>query len=153
MPRSYPQAKSRLEAALQALRENHSRVTAPRRAILKLLTHEHGPFTVEEVHRRIKNAGDVVTVYRSLAAMEEIRLVRRCDFGDGAYRYEFNMGEHHHHHIVCRGCRSVKTLDFCVADGLERMARQLGYANVSHALEIFGLCRRCQKKPLEMAGA
>ena len=146
MPHSTPEAKANLKAALQALRDHHARVTAPRRAILKVLTHEHGPFTVEEVHQRMKGVSDVVTVYRSLAAMEEIRLVRRCDFGDGSYRYEFNTGEHHHHHIICRDCRSVKTLDFCVADGLERMARQFGYANVSHALEIFGICEKCQRK-------
>ena len=146
MPHSSPQAKAHLETALQTLRENHARVTGPRRAILSLLTHEHGPFTVEEIHKRMKGEGDVVTVYRSLAAMEEINLVRRCDFGDGSYRYEFNTGEHHHHHIICRVCRSVRTLDFCVADGLERMARQLGYANVAHTLEIFGVCVKCQKK-------
>jgi Fe2+ or Zn2+ uptake regulation protein len=72
--------------------------------------------------------------------------VRRCDFGDGSYRYEFNTGEHHHHHIVCRSCHRVETLDFCVADGLERMARQLGYANVTHTLEIFGICAECQSR-------
>lgn len=135
------EARANLKAALQTLREHGARVTAPRRAILKVLTQEHGPFRVEELHQRMKGVSDVVTVYRSLAAMEEIRLVRRCDFGDGSYRYEFNTGEDHHHHIVCRACRSVKTLDFCVADGLERMARQLGYANVSHALEISASAR------------
>ena len=56
-------------------------------------------------------------------------------------------GEHHHHHIICRTCRSVETLDFCVADGLERMARKLGYANVTHTLEVFGICVECQRTP------
>ncbi|MEO6194284.1 MAG: transcriptional repressor [Thermoanaerobaculia bacterium] len=153
MPHPSSQAKAQLETALQTLRDNHSRVTGPRRAILSLLTHEHGPFTVEEIHQRMKGEGDMVTVYRSLAAMEEINLVRRCDFGDGSYRYEFNTGEHHHHHIICRVCRSVRTLDFCVADGLERMARQLGYANVAHTLEIFGVCVKCQKTAKAKASA
>jgi Fe2+ or Zn2+ uptake regulation protein len=76
--------------------------------------------------------------------MEEIAVVRRCDFGDGSYRYEFNTGEHHHHHIICRVCHGVETLDLCMADALERMARQMGYANVTHTLEIFGVCKKCQ---------
>jgi Fe2+ or Zn2+ uptake regulation protein len=88
---------------------------------------------------------DLVTVYRCLTTMEEMNLVRRCDFGDGSYRYEFNTGEHHHHHIICRQCHSVETLDLCVADGLERMARQMGYGNVTHTLEIFGVCPKCQQ--------
>ncbi len=146
MPAHTHDHKASIETAIQALRESGSRVTEPRKAILALLTSEHGPFTIEEIHQRMKGDADLVTVYRSLAAMEAADVVRRCDFGDGAYRYEFNTGEHHHHHIICRVCRSVRTLEFCVADGLERMARQLGYSNVTHTLEIFGICAKCQRK-------
>ena len=148
MPHAHPSPATLLESALQTLRENGSRVTEPRKAILGLLAAEHGPYTAEEVHERMKTkAGecDLVTVYRCLTAMEALNLVRRCDFGDGAYRYEFNTGEHHHHHIVCRTCHGVKTLDLCVADGLERMARQMGYGNVTHTLEIFGVCPKCRR--------
>jgi len=143
----HPTPDAQFADALQTLRDHQHRVTAPRKAILTVLTHEHGPFTIEEIHQRMeKGVCDLVTVYRSVAAMEEINIVRRCDFGDGSYRYEFNTGEHHHHHIVCRSCHGVRTLDFCVADGLERMARQLGYANVTHTLEIFGICTECQAR-------
>jgi Fe2+ or Zn2+ uptake regulation protein len=134
------------EAALQTLREHGHRVTGPRQAILNILTHEHGPFTSEEMHARLKKgACDLVTVYRVLAAFEEMNLVRRCDFGDGSYRYEFNTGEHHHHHIICRVCHGVQVLEFCAADSLERLARQMGYTNVTHTLEIFGVCVKCQQ--------
>lgn len=145
MPHHAHSAEAQFDAALQTLRDNHHRVTEPRKAILSILTKEHGPFTAEEVHRRMDKGGcDLVTVYRSLAAMEEINVVRRCDFGDGSYRYEINMGDHHHHHIICRSCQSVQTLDLCVADGLERIARQMGYSKVTHMLEIFGVCPKCQ---------
>lgn len=138
-------AEAQLESALATLRSNHNRITAPRRAILSILIAEHGPFTTDEIHSRMEpGLCDLVTVYRCVAAMEELNLVRRCDFGDGVYRYEFNTGDHHHHHIVCRQCHSVRTLDFCVADGLERMARQMGYSSVTHTLEIFGICSQCR---------
>jgi Fur family ferric uptake transcriptional regulator len=138
-------AGEHLAEAFTVLKNAGHRITAPRRALLELLHREHGPFSAEELHRRLP-AGlcDPVTVYRCLGTLEETGLVRRCDFGDGIYRYEFNTGEHHHHHIICRGCSSVKTLDVCFADGLERMVRQMGYANVTHTLEIFGLCVDCQ---------
>ena len=145
MPHHPSHAEEQFEAALQLLRSNHQRVTEPRKAILGILTREHGPFTAEELHKRMKRGScDLVTVYRSLTAMEESSVVRRCDFGDGAHRYEINTGEHHHHHIVCRSCYEAKTLDMCVADGLERMARQMGYSKVTHLLEIFGVCPQCQ---------
>ena len=141
---------AQLESAIGTLRAHGQRITEPRRAILGILTHEHGPFTAEELHGRLKNGEcDLVTVYRVIAAFEELNLVRRCDFGDGAYRYEFNTGEHHHHHIICRKCGSVEVLDLCVVESLERLARQKGYANVTHTLEIFGVCVKCQRENRE----
>lgn len=136
-----------LDGALEALRGLGHRITGPRKALLRVLTREHGPFTADELHSRLgEHRCDPVTVYRSLTALEEANLVRRCDFGDGVYRYEFNTGEHHHHHIICRSCSNVKTLDVCFADGLERMVRQMGYANVTHTLEIFGVCPACLER-------
>jgi Fur family ferric uptake transcriptional regulator len=143
---AHPSASEKLSDALQALRASGQRLTKPRQAMLEVLTREHGPFSAEELHHRLKpGLCDLVTVYRCLTAMEEIGLVRRCDFGDGSYRYEHNTGEHHHHHVICRKCRKVETLELCVADSLERIVRQMGYANVGHTLEVFGLCPKCQR--------
>ncbi|MEI6713600.1 MAG: Fur family transcriptional regulator [Verrucomicrobiota bacterium] len=141
--------EGQLDGALDTLRGLGHRITEPRKALLQVLTHEHGPFTADELHGKLAGVRcDPVTVYRSLATLEEANLVRRCDFGDGVYRYEFNTGEHHHHHIICRTCSSVKTLDVCFADGLERMVRQMGYTNVTHTLEIFGTCTECQARAI-----
>jgi Fur family ferric uptake transcriptional regulator len=144
---SSEEEKSRLDRALDVLRSAGHRITAPRKALLRVLIREHGPFSAEELHRLLPSGlCDPVTVYRSIGALEETNLVRRCDFGDGTYRYEFNTGEHHHHHIICRQCSSVRNLEVCFADGLERLVRQMGYANVTHTLEIFGTCVDCQAR-------
>jgi Fe2+ or Zn2+ uptake regulation protein len=134
-----------LEQALEVLRQRGHRITEPRRALLEILIAEHGPFSAEDLHRRLGEAGgDPVTVYRGLATLEEAGLVRRCDFGDGVYRYEYSAGEHHHHHVICRGCGSVRTLEVCFAGELEEIAREMGYSDVTHSLEIFGWCSACQ---------
>jgi Fe2+ or Zn2+ uptake regulation protein len=136
-----------LAHALEQLRANAMRVTEPRKAMLGILTRQHGPFSAEELHQKVKDCGcDVVTVYRSLQAMEEIGVVRRCDFGDGTYRYEINHGEHHHHHIICRVCRKVEVLDHCMAGKLEKIAGEMGYSNITHTLEIFGICPKCARR-------
>lgn len=147
MPHFSPEShKATYAIALKTLAEHELRVTAPRKAILTVLTREHGPFTAEEIHQKIENAScDLVTVYRSLTALEEVGIVRRCDFGNGAYRYEFNHGDHHHHHLICRDCQKVEIMEFCVADTLESIARDRGYHNVTHSLEVFGVCPKCQK--------
>ncbi len=139
-------AQDLYDSALETLRANRNRITEPRKAILEIITREHGPFTAEEIHGFLEEGlCDLVTVYRCLAAMEVIHLVRRCDFGDGSTRYEFDLGKHHHHHVICRECREVQTLDLCVVAGLEQMAKEMGYTNLSHTLEIFGVCPKCQK--------
>jgi Fur family ferric uptake transcriptional regulator len=152
MASAYASTNEKLAAALDLLRASGQRLTKPRQAMLEVLTREHGPFSAEELHQRLADGMcDLVTVYRCLAAMEEISLVRRCDFGDGSYRYEYNTGEHHHHHLICRSCRKVETLELCVADSLERIVRQMGYANVGHTLEFFGVCPACQRQATDAA--
>lgn len=139
-----PRATILFESAMQFIRDSPMRVTAPRISILRLLSRKHGPFTADEVHEYVREYGcDLVTVYRTLTTFEELGLVRRCDFGDGAYRYEINDPEHHHHHLVCRKCRKVESLDLCVIGPLEDLASEMGYSNLTHALEIFGICPVC----------
>ncbi len=147
---THDMADQHLARALATLDASDLRNTAPRRAILKFLTASHGPFSAEEVHAGIDAAlCDLVTVYRCLAALEEIGLLRRCDLGDGCQRYEYNSPGHHHHHLVCRKCRRVSSLDLCVVEPLERLAREQGYTQISHVLEIFGLCPECQSPQSE----
>jgi Fur family ferric uptake transcriptional regulator len=140
-------ADARIAEALETLRRHGLRVTAPRKAMLKVLANEHGPFSSEALFQRLKGTRcDLVTVYRSLSAMEAAGVLRRCDFGDGIHRYEFNAGASHHHHVVCRECRKAEIVDLCVVDGIERMLQARGYANVSHVLDLFGICPDCQRK-------
>lgn len=90
---------------------------------------------------------DLATVYRTLSALESLALASRCDFGDGAARFELAGADRrcHHHHLVCRNCEQVVELAECVLRDLESaLARQHGFAAVTHRLEFFGLCPRCQ---------
>jgi Fe2+ or Zn2+ uptake regulation protein len=140
-----PKLRASTEKALNALRSRKHRITGPRREILAALAADHGPFTIEQIHKRLKkHSCNLVTVYRNLPVLEELDLVRRCDFGDGTCRYELNA-EEHHHHIVCRFCAKVETLDLCVATALEQLAKRMGYSNVTHSMELFGICPKCRK--------
>ncbi|MCS7049397.1 MAG: transcriptional repressor [Verrucomicrobiae bacterium] len=129
-----------------ALRQRRLRVTGPRRAILDYLIRHHGPFSADELHARLRNRRiDRVTVYRTLARMEQAGLVRRCDFGDDKWRYEFAAEpEHHHHHIICKRCRRVETLDACVPATLIELVAGRGYTDITHSLEFFGVCKTCR---------
>ena len=144
--------KKFLESSLTVLREKKLKVTRPRKLLLELLIEEHGPFTTEELHRKLNTRDktlkcDLVTVYRSLSSFEAIGLVSPCQFGDNSVRYEFRSpsGEHHHH-VICRKCRKVETLDGCFLGNAAKTLSKKGYTDLSHVLEVFGICPACRKK-------
>jgi Fur family ferric uptake transcriptional regulator len=67
--------------------------------------------------------------------------------GDGETQYRLcgttdaTDGVDHHHHVVCRVCgRSVEVSGPEIEEWAERVAQAAGYTDVSHTLEVFGLC-------------
>jgi Fur family ferric uptake transcriptional regulator len=79
--------------------------------------------------------------------LEEMGMVKRFDFGDGAARFEL-VGEGddgHHHHLVCTRCAEVVEIDECFSGEIEsRIAAANGFKSVTHKLEFFGICPECQ---------
>jgi Fe2+ or Zn2+ uptake regulation protein len=131
---------------LEALKSHQLKITGPRKTILQALVDDHGPFTAEEVHKKIgRRICDLATVYRSLTSMEEAGILRRCEFGDGTARYELAEGEGaHHHHLICRKCKRVEVVDDCELEAIDKFARKRGFTDVSHILEFFGTCPACR---------
>lgn len=137
-----------MEDALASLKKAELKLTSPRKAILQALVDEHGPFTAEEVHKKVgRRVCDQATIFRTLASLEEVGILRRCEFGDGSARYEISdRPGHHHHHLICKKCRRVEMIEDCELEGLDRLAQKRGFTEVSHILEFFGLCPDCKGK-------
>jgi Fur family ferric uptake transcriptional regulator len=135
-----------LDRAKQRLEHAGLRMTAPRIRLLETLIADHGPFSVDDLLGLPSAKGmDRVTVYRGLQTFEEVGLVSRCEFGDGVSRYEFIHEGHHHHHVVCRSCKKTENIEECIPPQILKAVQKLGYADVSHSLEFFGVCKSCQK--------
>ena len=137
-------------AALKSrLRGQARKITGPRQAILEVLRHQRHPLTNREILEALP-AGlcDLATIYRAMHLLEEMGLVKRYDFGDGAARFEMvsEGDDGHHHHLVCRRCARVVEIEECLLRELEaRIAAANGFKEVTHKLEFFGICPRCQK--------
>ena len=123
------------------------RPTRQRAAVVDLLTRVDGFRTAQDLHLMLREEGASVgltTVYRHLQALAdagEVDVVRSAD-GEAAYR-RCASGEHHHH-LVCRSCgRSVEIDAPDVEAWLDSVARKHGFAEVSHSVEVFGLCGQC----------
>jgi Fur family ferric uptake transcriptional regulator len=132
----------------ERLRDQAHKITGPRQAILKVLGRQAHPLSNKEIHAALPgNECDLATVYRSLHLLESMKIVKRFDLGDGVARFELlgEGDEGHHHHLICTGCGRVVEIDECFTRELEeKIAARNGFKAVSHKLEFFGVCPRCQ---------
>lgn len=122
------------------------RATRQRAAITALLENLDDFRSAQELHDELRRSGEgigLTTVYRTLQQMAAAGAVDtlRTDTGESVYRL---CSQHHHHHLVCRACgRTVEIQGGQVETWAAEVAREHGFSDVSHTIEIFGLCRRC----------
>lgn len=138
----------KLAALADRLRQHARKVTGPRQSILEVLRRNTHPLTNKEIFTALpRGEGDLATVYRSIHLLEKMGMVKRFDFGDGVARFELvREGEDgHHHHLICRRCATVVEIEDCFPRELEeRIASRNGFKRLTHKLEFFGVCPRCQ---------
>lgn len=136
-----------IDQACARLRGAQMRVTQPRVAILQALISRSGPASIEQLHQQLdQRACDLVTVYRCLAAFEQIGLVRRSYLHNGTSLYEFSLGQERSYHIVCKSCGRTDRIEYFSVEGPERMLEQRGYREISHLVEFFGVCPNCHQQ-------
>ncbi len=105
--------------------------------------------TAQELYVDLRERGEPVgltTVYRHLNALAEQRVVDVVTRDDGETQYRLcgpatDPDDEHHHHVVCRVCgRSVTVSGPEVEAWAQHVAAAAGYTDVTHTLEVFGLC-------------
>ena len=135
-----------LDLACARLKAAGLRITQPRIAILDALIKRSLPASIEQIHGDLSGSScDLVTVYRCLAAFEELGLVRRCFFHNGTSLYQINLGDEPVYHVVNKSDNSVEALDAETSSELraalqkvEALLKTRGYSDVSHMVEFFG---------------
>lgn len=123
------------------------RPTRQRRAITDVLARAEDFQSAQDIHDTLRHSGEKVglaTVYRTLQAMAESGEVDVLASGAGETTYR-RCSPEHHHHLVCRTCgRTVEI----TAPAVERWARSVAdehdFAEVSHTIELVGLCAQCR---------
>ena len=122
------------------------RVTRQGEAIDAVLRSAEGFRTAQDLYGALRAQGSSVgltTVYRHLKVLAdagEIDVVHRPD-GEAQYRLCLPAKADHHHHLVCRVCgRSVEVEGPEVEAWAEQVATAAGYTEISHTVEVFGLC-------------
>ena len=123
-----------------------TRSTRQRAAIAAVLDAADSFLTAQDVHVKLRERGERVglaTVYRCLQGLVGAGAVDVLFTGDGEATYR-RCSPEHHHHLVCRSCgRAVEVQGPGLQPWADRVAAEHDFVDVSHALEIFGVCRAC----------
>lgn len=140
----------RLENIKSKLQASGMRITKPRLAVAKILIEHAGcPLSPEEIHQKTLSlkgiSCDQVSVYRALSKFKDLGLATKSSFQGEAARYKLAglNPPRHEHFFKCRQCQNVESFNECFVSKKERLLEAAGYKNVSHHLEISGVCPKC----------
>ena len=138
-----------IDDAKKLLRERGLRATAPRVAVLQLLSGSERPLSYTEVVEQMRDrTWDPATMYRNLVKLREAELAVVVSRADGIDRYAFveasDGAESHadHAHFICDTCGVVSCLPATVVapeNVSQSWAASLSQANV----QLRGACPSC----------
>ena len=129
------------------IREAGLKVTPQRVLILSAVRHAGEHVRAPQIIDKLRASHpyiDASTVYRTLASATDMGLVSETDMGAGDSEFEW-IGKDRHHHVICRSCGDVTSLDNTYLDGLATLLyEEIGFqADLGH-FAIFGVCKECQ---------
>lgn len=122
------------------------RLTEQRRRLWEWAARQKRGFTLSQAIRAMKRYGiGQATVYRNIATLEQLGLLRRIGNGNRSDRVYCCCKPGQHHSIVCARCGLVEEFDTCGWALLrELLSLQTGFDVQDHYMEVRGICPDCQ---------
>jgi Fur family ferric uptake transcriptional regulator len=127
--------------------ESKRRNTWQKDAVRHALSEATGFVSAQQLHLVLRNHGSTIglaTVYRALADLATVSEADSLQSQDGEMLYRA-CGTEHHHHLICRSCGLTVEIEANrVEKWADEVAKEHGFANPSHTIDIFGTCTACQ---------
>lgn len=127
-----------------------SRNTRQRTEILSLLDDVNGFQTPQQTHQALRDKGvrvGLTTVYRTLQLLADSEEIDTMRLPTGEQLYRRCARPSHHHHLVCRQCgNTVEIAGLATERWAEKVAAENGFTDVSHTIDLFGLCPACSRR-------
>ena len=128
--------------------EHSLAATHQRQILFEVVQEMEGHPSPEEIYARVRRripSVSLATVYKNLHLFIERGVVGEVSLHHGSLRIETNRAAHHH--LVCRGCKSITDLDeksFKLE--MERDYVSPAFQVERYSIEVVGLCPACKKK-------
>lgn len=129
------------------LREGGLRVTAPRIAVIRLLSVSEGPLSYSEVLTRLGDTDwDPATIFRSLVKLRDAGLAPVVSRADGIDRYVLatsSSDQHRHPHFVCDDCGRTACLPVDLATAVGADLGPWSRSVQAATIQLRGECPDC----------
>jgi Fur family zinc uptake transcriptional regulator len=139
-----------LATAQQCCRQKGARLTRQRKQVLTLLWKNHKPLGAYEILDLLSNQVGTnkrlapPTVYRALDFLQEQGLVHRIASLNAYIGCCQPQAHHDGQFYICQDCHcTAEFFDNPVATAISQCANQTGFQVKRQAVEVFGICPRC----------
>jgi len=139
----------KLNWALEKLRRGTVRLTPVREQVLKFLARREVPATLHEISgsEELSRQFDDATVYRTMVLLVELEVAHQLQFRDRATCFVLNVPGECFSFLVCRCCGAITPIPH--GEELHSLEEQMtelhGYTNLTHELELYGICPQCRE--------
>lgn len=145
---SASEVESRVSAFARAFRANGLRATHQRLEVGREIAQSEAHPDVEAIYRGVRGRIPTIsldTVYRTLADLEQLGLVKRVNATPGPARYDANPARHHH--FVCQRCGLIRDLYSESLDsvGAPEQTASLGCVE-GIEVRFYGVCKECVRR-------
>lgn len=138
------------EGIIRTLKERGGRITHQRLSIIDVLLSTQEAQTVSQILEKVGTGDNCIgldTVYRNVKTLVNLGIINQIG-GSGKNGSRFELADGHHHHIVCTICGHMECLHHCPINEKDLLTEvgRTGFSLGAHRLELFGICKECQKK-------
>jgi len=138
-----------IEKLKEYVQGRNLRWTAQRQIIAQRLFGSRQHLTTDELYQMAKKTDPAIgyaTVSRTLHFLTEAGFCDQIDFSDGSMRYEVLIDRTHHDHLICTQCGVFIEVFSPELEKIQtELVRQYDFLEDYHKLQIFGLCKKCNK--------
>ncbi len=125
------------------------RSTAKQRTVLEVLREQENFRSAQQLYLDIRRHRQLriglTSVYRILRTLAADRIAETQRAEDGEILYRLRTGAGHRHYLVCRRCgRAEGFTPVDIEEHTRRLSRQHHYTDVSHYVDLYGVCPRCR---------
>ncbi len=140
--------QDRTELILDKLKATGHRITPQRLVILRVLAESHGHPSVEDIFEKVKvnfPTTSLATVYKTITVIKELGEVLELEFSNEHNRYDGNK-PYPHPHLICVKCKKIVDPELSsLAHLTQELTADTGYKILSHRLDFYGICPKCQQ--------